>query len=255
RGAPRAAHLPLLALHPAPAPARKGPGDRTPRVSPPKSRAPPPAVDRHPHHHPSRRALATPAVLLDQRMGGAHHPRWPLRGHGVRPAPEWFYQGVLDRRLVLAIDPAYFALSGGIERWLYRVARKHAGRQRDGWRFELRHLHAKSASLARFSDLALDIRRIVARQPLPGYLLALERHDGRELILMRPTLSTDPVDKLCNPSPAIGISGATDIRISGASLSGLRAHRLPPRRSPNNESGAPKDSKSDSKFFVVGKSS
>jgi plasmid replication initiation protein len=169
--------------------------------------------------------------------------------------PEWFHQGVLDRRLVVAIDPAYFALSGGIERWLYRVARKHAGRQRDGWRFELRHLHAKSASLARFSDFSLDIRRIVARQPLPGYLLALERHDGRELILMRPTLSTDPVDKLCNPSPAIGTSGATDIAIWGASLSGLRAHRLPPSRSPNNESGAPKDSKSDSKFFVVGKSS
>jgi plasmid replication initiation protein len=79
--------------------------------------------------------------------------------------PEWSYQGVLDRRLVLAIDPAYFALSGGIERWLYHVARKHAGRRRDGWQFELRHLHAKSASLARFSDFALDIRRIVARHP------------------------------------------------------------------------------------------
>jgi len=108
--------------------------------------------------------------------------------------PEWFYQGVLDRRLVLAIDPAYFALSGGIERWLYRVARKHAGHQRDGWRFELRHLHAKSASLARFSDFALDIRWIVARQPLPGYQLALGRRDGRGLILMRPNLSTGPVE-------------------------------------------------------------
>ena len=60
--------------------------------------------------------------------------------------PDWFYQGVLDRRLVLAIDPGYFALTGGIERWLYRVARKHAGRQPDGWEFDLRHLHAKSAS-------------------------------------------------------------------------------------------------------------
>jgi plasmid replication initiation protein len=25
----------------------------------------------------------------------------------------WFYQGVLDRRLLLTIDPAYFALTGG----------------------------------------------------------------------------------------------------------------------------------------------
>jgi hypothetical protein len=151
--------------------------------------------------------------------------------------PEWFYQGVLDRRLVLAIDPAYFALSGGIER----------GRQRDGWRFELRHLHAKSASLARLSDFALDIRRIVARQPLPGYLLAVERHDGCELIVMRPNPSTGSVDKLCISSAAIGISGA--------SRSGLRAHRLPLARSPHGESGAPKDCKSESKLFVVGEPS
>ena len=169
--------------------------------------------------------------------------------------PEWFYQGVLDRRFVLAIDPAYFALSGGIERWLYRVARKHAGRQRDGWRFELRHLHAKSASLARFSDFALDIRRIVARQPLSGYVLALERHDGRERILMRPDLSTGPVDKLCNSHAVIGTSGATGIGISGASLSGLRAHESPPSPSSDGKFGAPKDSKSESKSVVVGQTS
>ena len=43
--------------------------------------------------------------------------------------PEWLYQGIVDRRLVLAIDPDYFRLTGGIERWLYRIARKHAGRK------------------------------------------------------------------------------------------------------------------------------
>ena len=51
--------------------------------------------------------------------------------------PEWFYRGVLDRSLVLTIDPAYFRLTGGIERWLYRIARKHAGRQPRGWAFEI----------------------------------------------------------------------------------------------------------------------
>ena len=34
--------------------------------------------------------------------------------------PDWFYRGVIDRSLVLAIDPTYFRLTGGIERWLYR---------------------------------------------------------------------------------------------------------------------------------------
>src|SRR5260221_6093561 len=64
--------------------------------------------------------------------------------------PDWFYAGVLDEALVLTIDRAYFTLTGGIERWLYRVVRKHAGRQPNGWRFDFKYLYAKSGSLASF---------------------------------------------------------------------------------------------------------
>ena len=128
--------------------------------------------------------------------------------------PEWFYNGVVDRSLVLAIDPAYFRLTGGIERWLYRVARKHAGRQHDGWLFEIAHLHAKSGSLARVSDFALDLRRIAARQPLPGYRLQIERDDHRELLRIWPDKqSTVPVENHVN---GIGTSGARTIGTSGA---------------------------------------
>jgi len=88
--------------------------------------------------------------------------------------PDWFYAGVLDEALVLTIDPAYFSLTGGIERWLYRLVRKHAGRQADGWRFDFRHLYAKSGSLAAFSSFAFDVRSIAGRQRLPGYHLTVE---------------------------------------------------------------------------------
>jgi len=143
--------------------------------------------------------------------------------------PDWFYQGVLDRRLVLTIDPAYFRLTGGIERWLYRVARKHAGRQPGGWRFDLKHLHAKSASQARFSDFALDLRRIVARQPLPGYALALEYdEDGRALIAMRPGALRPAVDKLGMTDAGYRDFGRTPIGTPGAPVSGFRAQAHPP---------------------------
>ncbi|MEH3036043.1 MAG: replication initiator protein A [Sphingomonas adhaesiva] len=136
--------------------------------------------------------------------------------------PDWFYRGVVDRSLVLTIDPAYFRLTGGIERWLYRVARKHAGHQPHGWTFEVAHLHAKSGSLARPSDFALDLRRIVQRQPLPGYRLDMARDGRRELLRIRPILpSTVPVD---GPVETLVTSGADGIGISGAALSGLRAH-------------------------------
>ena len=143
--------------------------------------------------------------------------------------PDWFYRGVIDRRLVLTIDPGYFALTGGIERWLYRVARKHAGRQAAGWRFDLRYLHAKSASLARFSDFTLDLRRIVARQPLPGYALAFEREidqDGRQQTLLVIQPVDKPVGKLGIDCHAIATSGAPGIATSGAPIAGLRAQAV-----------------------------
>jgi plasmid replication initiation protein len=101
--------------------------------------------------------------------------------------PDWFYVGVLDAALVLTIDPAYFHLTGGIERWLYRLVRKHAGRQARGWQFDFRHLHRKSGSLARPYDFACDLRALVARQSLPGYVLSIERTlSGSEILAFRP---------------------------------------------------------------------
>lgn len=137
--------------------------------------------------------------------------------------PDWFYNSVIDRSLVLTIDPAYFRLTGGIERWLYRVARKHAGHQRQGWVFELAHLHAKSGSLARASDFALDIRRIAERQPLPGYRLLIERKARSELLRILPVeLSTVPVH---NPVNGLGRSGAGVSADQAQTLSADQAHQ------------------------------
>jgi plasmid replication initiation protein len=136
--------------------------------------------------------------------------------------PEWFYSSVIDRSLVLTIDPAYFRLTGGIERWLYRVARKHAGRQRHGWVFEFTHLHVKSGSLARVSDFALDIRRIAARQRLPGYRLLIERKGRTERLRILPAdPSTVPVN---NPVNRLGRSGATVSADQAQTVSAEQAH-------------------------------
>ncbi len=110
--------------------------------------------------------------------------------------PDWFYAGVVECALVLTIDPAYFGLSGGIERWLYRLVRKHGGRQRGGWRFDFRHLHAKSGSQARLADFALDLRRIATRQSLPGYMLHVERdRGGLEVLRFHRVPSATPLSR------------------------------------------------------------
>jgi plasmid replication initiation protein len=107
--------------------------------------------------------------------------------------PDWFYAGVRDDALVLTIDRAYFALTGGLERWLYRLVRKHGGRQQGGWSFDFPHLHAKSGSLSPLKHFAFDLREIVRRQTLPGYQLVITRdRDGVERLTFTP-LGIDPL--------------------------------------------------------------
>ena len=99
---------------------------------------------------------------------------------------------MLDAALVLTIDPAYFRLTGGIERWLYRLVRKHGGKQACGWQLDFRYLHQKSGSTAKPYDFACDLRALVARQSLPGYVLGIERmpDNGMELLTFRPVPQT-----------------------------------------------------------------
>jgi plasmid replication initiation protein len=107
--------------------------------------------------------------------------------------PDWFYAGVLDDALILTIDRAYFDLKGGLERWLYRLVRKHGGRQTYGWSFDLPHLHLKSGSLSPLKHFVYDLRAIVQRQPLPGYRLSLVADPGGRIRL---TFQPTPTDLL-----------------------------------------------------------
>jgi len=115
--------------------------------------------------------------------------------------PDWFYRAVLDDALVLTIDREYFKLTGGLERWLYRLVRKHAGKQRAGWRFDFRHLYGKSASLSPFKRFAFELRDLAHRQPLPGYRLGIERdRTGRELLIFASSrLSAEGCEQVVDP--------------------------------------------------------
>lgn len=102
---------------------------------------------------------------------------------------DWFYAGVIDDALVLTIDRGYFELTGGLERWLYRLARKQGERQHRGWSFDLVRFHTKSGILSPLEHFSSDIRQIVQRQTLPGYRLVLTRDpSGTERLNFVPTL-------------------------------------------------------------------
>lgn len=98
--------------------------------------------------------------------------------------PGWFFEGVVKEGGVLRIDERYFDLTGGIERWMYRVARKHAGNQSAGWSLTMKALYQKSGSTQRSSDFARQVRAVVAANELPQYWFTLSKEGGEETVHM-----------------------------------------------------------------------
>jgi plasmid replication initiation protein len=99
---------------------------------------------------------------------------------------DWFYKGVTEDGGILSIDPAYFSITGGRERWLYRVARKHAGGNgADGFAISMPVLFDKSGAEGTYRRFKFEILRIVQRNDLPGFSLAVRSEgDGEPLVHM-----------------------------------------------------------------------
>lgn len=96
--------------------------------------------------------------------------------------PEWLFEAVCDHKLVLTLHPDYFLLTGGIERWLYRIVRKGAGKQLNGWDWKLRALHERSGSTQSYKYFARDVRKLIAEGTLLDYELSLvESKAGQSL--------------------------------------------------------------------------
>lgn len=81
----------------------------------------------------------------------------------------WFYMGIVHQRLLLTMEPEYFNLTGGYERWLYRIARKHAHGTPEGWSFTLGTLHQKSGSDAPKKAFKRDLKRLAGKGEILGY--------------------------------------------------------------------------------------
>jgi len=98
----------------------------------------------------------------------------------------WFWEGVMMTGGVLSIDRAYFDITGGRERWLYKVARKHAGGAGEaGFAIALPTLFEKSGAEGQYRRFKFEIARIVERDELPGYRLALETVEGQREPMLR----------------------------------------------------------------------
>ena len=98
---------------------------------------------------------------------------------------EWFFEGIQDKNL-LSIDPAYFAIKGGRERWIYRVARKHAGGHGpEGYAIPMPTLFDKSGAEGTYRRFKFEMLSLAKRchgpeSAIPGFDILVEQGKGKE---------------------------------------------------------------------------
>lgn len=84
---------------------------------------------------------------------------------------KWLFDGIVQEGGVLSLHPDYFLITGALERWLYRVARKHAGNQKSGWSCLVSTLYEKSGSESPLRRFRFELKKIAEEDDLPEYHL------------------------------------------------------------------------------------
>ncbi|MBV8578547.1 MAG: replication initiator protein A [Acetobacteraceae bacterium] len=107
---------------------------------------------------------------------------------------DWLYEGILMDGGLLSIDPTYFSITGGRERWLYRVARKHAGGAgSEGFAISLPTLFEKSGAEGTYRRFKFELQAIVRDDALPHFSLVLEYGRGEPVLRMTRREGANPI--------------------------------------------------------------
>ncbi|MXO67087.1 replication initiator protein A [Altericroceibacterium endophyticum] len=115
----------------------------------------------------------------------------------------WFWEGVMMKGGVLSIDRAYFKITSGRERWLYRVARKHAGGAgKNGFAISMPVLFDKSGAEGQYRRFKFELLKLAEKNALPGYALSVEKaRDGEPMLRMIRQDGKDGADNALPVSP------------------------------------------------------
>lgn len=98
---------------------------------------------------------------------------------------DWMYREITEGKNpdVLTVHPDYFLIDPGIGRFLYRLARRAAGKTEAKWSF--RTLYERSGSAGTFKEFCRILRRLIEANDLPEYNIEEQAGQSGPLMLMR----------------------------------------------------------------------
>ena len=98
---------------------------------------------------------------------------------------DWMYREITEGKNpdVLTVHPDYFLIDPGIGRFVYRLARRAAGKGQAKWSFQT--IYERSGSTGAFKKFAFTLRKLIESNDMPEYVLSEEAGQVGPLLLMR----------------------------------------------------------------------
>lgn len=88
---------------------------------------------------------------------------------------DWLFNAIKNgHKELLTLNRDYFRLSGGLERRIYELARKHCGEQ-GKWAISMELLHKKSGSKSPLKRFRFEAKKIIEANELPDYILTFDQ--------------------------------------------------------------------------------
>jgi plasmid replication initiation protein len=147
---------------------------------------------------------------------------------------DWLYNAVLGHE-VLTLSREYFRLSGGLERRLYELARKHCGHQAT-WTIGVDLLHKKTGSMATLRKFRELLKRAADNDAMPDYRIRYDTESEQAVFYTKnpQVLARHVADTSGFQGHFVGLSGAERAPILTFEVS---IRRTAPSRAPSHQRG------------------
>jgi len=97
---------------------------------------------------------------------------------------DWMFREITEGKNpdVLTVHPDYFLIDPGVGRFVYRLARRAAGKGQAKWAFQT--IYERSGSAGTFKEFCRILRKIIEINDLPEYFLTEEQGQAGPLLIM-----------------------------------------------------------------------
>jgi hypothetical protein len=98
---------------------------------------------------------------------------------------QWLYDLICTEGALLKVDTAYFEITSGLKKFLYRTARKCVGYNKNNWEFSIKTLYEKSGSEQEFKKFKSDLKRAVLDNDIPEYSMEWVEKGSKTLVVFK----------------------------------------------------------------------